>query len=410
MSIEKYIEAQKKRGGWDSAGGFTLDLQAAALKMSRYRLPSENHQLLKILQLAVFLGARRVEVCLSLRESRISFMSETDPLPDAPDSLKDPLSPEDPLKSFVASVLMSGLSAGLAKIVWKASVGSVSRTLRLESDGLVESTGSGLPPGDVRHDFSLVHTSSWKFWEGAKRRREGLDLIRESTRFAALEIELNQKELKLLPVAILNDHVSDFGGSQFNAATGVMQNTRGPAVASNLLFLLCQENQLGVRVASPPLAAFREKEGFIVWAQGSGARASLTGSGLKPDGSEVPTWMLQYVEGSQELRLAEMRENPPCRAIMALNIHGPGNREGLRVTVIRFGVTVLETVESAEEHGLEDLVGCSVLFADEDLDTDLAGLSVVKNEKYYEKLRSFASLAERGHRYFQQASRFLSIC
>jgi hypothetical protein len=396
MSVEKYIKDQKERGDWDSAGAFTLDLKASSLKMSRYRLPSENHHLLKLLQLAVFLGAPSAKVCLSLRESRVSFISKTDPLPA---SLQDLLSVEDPLEGFAASVLMSGLSARIAAIVWKATTNEKSRTLRLESSGLVESSGSRLPPGNVRHDFSLIHPSSWRFWESAQRRREGLDLIRESTRFAGLEIELNQRKPKLTPVAILNDHVSDFGGSQFNAATGVMQNTRGPAVASNLVFLLSEGTDPRVRVASPPLTAFSEEEGCIVWAQ----------AGLKPDGSEVPTWMLQYISNSQNLSFMDVHEDPLCRAVMVLNIHGPGNMEDLRVTVVRYGVTVLETTESVRGNGLEDLVGCSLLFADEDLDTDLAGLSVIKNEKYYQKLRSFIPLAESGHRYFQQASRSLAI-
>jgi hypothetical protein len=189
-----------------------------------------------------------------------------------------------------------------------------------------------------------------------------------------------------------------------------MQNRRGPAAASNLLFLLTEEDQPGVKLAIPPLAAFRDKEGLIIWAQGSGARASLTGSGLKPDGVEVCTWMLQYVRRARDLSLTEVPKDPMFRAVMALNIHGPGNSEGLRVTVVRHGIAVLETTESVQDHGLEDLVGCSLLFADEELDTDLGGLSVVRNEKYYERLRGFAPLAERGHRYFQQASNFLSIC
>jgi hypothetical protein len=107
--------------------------------------------------------------------------------------------------------------------------------------------------------------------------------------------------------------------------------------------------------------------------------------------------------------LEEVLPDPLCRAIIAFNIHGPGNSEGVRVTVVRYGITVLETTERAEGEGLEDLVGCSILFADESLDTDLGGLSVIKNEKYYQKLRSLVPMVERGHRYFQQASRYLTI-
>ena len=409
MSVDKFIAEQKEPGSWDSAGRFTVDLQAAAFKMSRYQLPSESHLLLKLVQLASLLEAGRVEICPGLRESTVSFLSSVDVSPDVlMESLKDPLSVEEPFSSF-ASVLMSGLSIGLQEISWKASLAGAWRSLRVLAGGRVEKGGGPLAEGEVRHDFRLVHSSGWKFWEGARRRREALDLIAESTRFAAMDVQVDGQAPEPTPAAALNDHVRDFVGSQFNAATGVMHNTRGPVVASNLLFSISAESRPGVRVATPPLTAFRQKEGIIAWTPGGRSRVTLMGGGAKPDGTEVSTWMLQFVAGSRNLRLEEVSPNPSCQAVIAFNIHGPGNSEGVRVTVVRFGVTVLETTERPEGTGLEDLIGCSVLIADDCLETDLGGLSVVKNERYYEKLRGLVPLVERGHRYFQDGSRYVSI-
>ena len=106
MSLEKYIESQKRIGAWDSVGKFTLDLQAQALKMSQYQLPSENHQLLKLLQLAVFLGAPSVDMNLSLGETLVSFSSKAE-VGNAVEGLRDPACVEDPVGSFIASVLLS---------------------------------------------------------------------------------------------------------------------------------------------------------------------------------------------------------------------------------------------------------------------------------------------------------------
>lgn len=410
MSVERYIESQKKQGDLDSAGHFTVDLKAAAFKMSRYRLPSENHLLLKLVQLAVLMGAAEVDIRVGMRETTLSFLGPGKQLPNFQDSvhaLSDPLSAGDGVGEFVSSLLLCLVSSRSRDFVWRVFQAETSQTLSLDATGQVVFHGRALPEGEARHEIKLGYRVGWRLWEGAKRRTEALGLLKDSTRFCGLRITANQRKYELSQVAVLNDHVSEFGGSQFNAATGVMQNTRGPAVASSVLFSLCSDQRSGVRLKTPPRAAYRNKRGFVVWDQGSGPRAALSGAGLKPDGTEVPAWMLHFVQGDRDCELSEVEDAPLCRAIIILNIHGPGNNEGPRVTVVRHGVTVLETTETVD--GFEDLMGCSLLFVDEELDTDISGLRIVKNEVYYRKLRGFAGLVERGHRYYQQASELLTI-
>lgn len=413
MSVEQFLESQKKSGDLDSTGGFTLDLGAAAAKMVRYRLPTENHQLLKVLQTAMSLGARELRIDLGFRYSTATFVSSgaaSSKVQSELDSLASAGPADRPGNSLAFPLLMSGLSMGLKGMEWRMSHGSgASRTLRLGGLGSLESSGSKLPAGEIRHEIRLHHSNGWKLWEGFGRRRFAALLLSESARFAALDLLVNGKKLDCAESAVINDHVSDFGGSQFNVATGVMQNTRGPAAASNLLFLLGSDSC--VRVSKPPLKAYLEKDGVVVWAQGKRIPGAISDAGRKPDGVEVCSWMLQFVQEGENLGLDAIPEGETldCKALIAQNIHGPGNSESVRVTVIRDGVTVLEKRETADTPGLEDLVGCSLLFADDELDTDLGGLAIVRNEKYYRKLRSFTPLVESGHRYFQEGSRFLSI-
>ncbi|MCA9779877.1 MAG: hypothetical protein KC800_24280 [Candidatus Eremiobacteraeota bacterium] len=412
MSVEKYLENQKKSGDFESTGRFTLDLRAAATKMDRYRLPTEEHQLLKVLQTAVSLSAQELRVELGLRQSTATFASSASAshlLQSEMDALATAGAADRPGHPLAFSLFMSGLSTGLGGIEWRMSQGSACRTLRLEGGGNLESLGPKLPKGEICHEVNLTHSSGWKLWEGLGRRHRASNLLSEWARFAPLDLRVNGKKLDRADPAAINDHVSDFGGSQFNVATGVMQNTRRPAASSNLLFLL--GSGPCIRVMKPPLEAYIEKDGAVVWAQGRRIPGAISDAGQKPDGLEVSSWMLQFVRDGENLGLDALvkGETLDCMAVVAQNIHGPGNSEGVRVTVVRDGVTILEARETSDTPGLEDLIGCSLLFADNELDTDLGGLALVRNEKYYRKLRSFAPVIERGHRYFQEGSRFLSI-
>ena len=400
MSVEKYLENQKKSGGFDSTGRFTLDLRAAATKMGRYRLPTEDHQFLKVLQTAVSLGARELRLELGLRQSTATFVSSVSAshsIQTEVDALAKTGAVDRPGNPQAFSLFMSGLSTGLGGIEWRMSQGSACCILRMEDKGSLELSGPKLPEGEVSHEVRLTHSSGWRLWKGLGRRHRASNLLSESARLDHAE------------PATINDHVSDFGGSQFNVATGVMQNTRGPAASSNLLFVLGSEPC--IRVSKPPLEAYLERDGVVVWAQGRRIPGAISDAGQKPDGLEVSSWMLQFVQGDENLGLDALAkgETLDCRAVIAQNIHGPGNSESVRVTVVRDGVTVLKERETPDTPGMEDLVGCSLLFADDELDTDLGGLAVVRNERYYRKLLSFAHLVERGHRYFQEGNRFLTI-
>ena len=413
MSLDRFLRGQEQSGDLDSSGEFTIDLQAAAYKLSRYRLPSENHHLVRLLQLALQLGAERVEMQVTMVSFTVSFTSSR----SASDELHANLGQisaarSSPVKgeSFSLPRWIAGLSFGVLELDWEMTVDGVQRVFRLKSGGPLESTGPALPGGEMHHVIRLVHSSSWawRLWEVSRRRKKAQDLLLESTGITDRVVLLNGRSLvEPSNVIVLNDHVKDFGGSEFNAATGVMQNRRSPVATSNLLFQLASDEQSAVRVAPLPLVAYRVKKGFTVWDREASFRAGFGDYDERPDGVEVPSWVLQFVFDRENLTPGELPEGPRYRTIIAQNILGPGNSEGVRVTVVRHGVTILSTQEEPGTPGLEDLAGCSILFADEELDTDLSELVVVKNEKYYDRLRAFIPLVESGHRYFQEAVKLI---
>jgi hypothetical protein len=129
----------------------------------------------------------------------------------------------------------------------------------------------------------------------------------------------------------------------------------------------------------------------------------------RPDGEEATAWMVQFMRGNQLLGRDQVHDDR-FRAVLALNIHGPGSSEPLRLQLVRRGVTVFAGDATALDADLSDFAGCSLLLACEDLDTDLTGLEVVQNQKLLDQILQIKSMMDKGHLMFQQGADVMTIC
>lgn len=253
--------------------------------------------------------------------------------------------------------------------------------------------------------FCIEYAEGWKFWKGARRRLEAAELVRNDCCYCGVEIRLDGQILDPPNPASLNSNVEEFKGSSFNAATGVMQTTRSRVAASNLVYLLASEAEPGIRLNVPSRVAYAEKKGPILIFKGA-----LRGSkSLEPDGDEIPSWMIQFVSDGRNLRLSEIGSGGLCKAVIAMNLHGPGSGQRARVIIVRQGVKVGQTLRLEDLDQLDWLRGCTVVLSDDtdSFDIDIGGLSVVGNEKYYRRLAELKDTVAQGQAYFSAGDAYL---
>ena len=75
VKFEEFLQRSAEDGFHHSAGEFTVDFLKAGDKLADFALPSDNHYLLKGVQMAHRLGAPRIDVVIGRYSTSLKFFS-----------------------------------------------------------------------------------------------------------------------------------------------------------------------------------------------------------------------------------------------------------------------------------------------------------------------------------------------
>jgi len=352
-----------------------------------------------MVQIANQLGAEQVRVVLGRFHTQVTFEArrETDSIdPERMDrALQDPLKTGDSLTTDLTLALLANLGEEHLSTSW--SVGERKLTLH-GSSGCLEDGEEGVNSGTCR--LYVRHRPSWRLWRHASRRADAASLLRHKAVYSPARVVINKEEMAAAPAFLLNDHLR--GMSEATRLVGSRwRSTR--VAASNLCFQLAQEREDSVTLLRPALSAYVVRQNHLnLWV--SGIRASNT---LVPDGESSVAWALQYRRRGENISMRKVRKRDLFQAVLALNRHGSGEGEHLRVKVVRHGVTLFDQSLLPTDDRLEDFAGCVLLFADSELPTELSGLKLGPTEALIRKVDRFRPLLEEAENYWKQARSLL---
>lgn len=413
MTFQDYIDEKSEQGSFHSEGSFTLDPSKAAGKFARNALPSDSHYLLKLVQVANQLEVESIDMMLRPTVKIVEFV-----VPEGEQPIKDvhqvgkalstPMASTDPVMDNLISALLGSLSSSHRSTELRIRQGQREQRLRLDSSRrahISSNEGQASAKAAAVIGLSVSHRSSWKFWQTPPKLKAAVSLIQEQCAYSASEITLNGVVLESPPVSVLNEHLREIGGSSFSAIDGSFRLGQKRVAASNILFDLAESRDSGFSLSRPKsLAYLTQSKVLNLWAPGT-----RKDNELRPDGQEAPAWMLQFVRDGQGIGLAECPERGLFKAVLVMNIHGPGNHDNLRLKIVRHGVTVLELLDRDLGLRFDSFRGCTLVIANDDLETDLTGLQVVQNEKFLQTILGYESLLLEGQEYFAQGESMMTF-
>lgn len=408
-AVEDFLKDQASDGRLDSEGQFTLDFSKAADKLSAFALPSQVHYLLKIVQVAHHLRAQKVKITIERFRTVVRFRAPSGA--DITDSEKifrafaDPLTIKDPIMVDLVSALIGTITEDNLETLWSYSVGHSGRRVYINSQRQFSikdfTLSQALEPDDDPCSFTLsvLHPKTWKFWLGAKRRASAAKVLESNCRYSGAKIIIDGLEQEINPSSVLNLHLRERQMYQNNY--WLYSNVP----MDNILYLMASPEDSRFCLTRPSLSAYVVRsEHMNLWA--SGTRVNNT---LKPDGESSAAWMLQFVQEGENVSMRFAPKRVPCRAVLGLNLNNKGKDEVFRVKIVRSGVTVLEKSMEDFEERFEVFRGCILIFADEELETDLTGFQVIENEQFFEKVLSYQVLIPQAREYYERGCEMLTM-
>lgn len=400
--MDSFLQEKAEQGELDSKGQFSLDFRRASKLLRSLANDDSFFCFLKILQVAHRLAAERLDFQLSSGRLAAFFETEeTEGLDQLGNLLRATCEPDSRVNPVVADLraaLLGGTQLG-ASVTWTTAASGRAQVLKIEKSGRVTTRldvpelGRPREPNRRawRYEVQLKH--GWKFWEVGRRKRQLKELLATKCAFSQVDLRVNGAPIERADSSVLNSHLREFLGTQFNAAIGAMQTLKSRVAPSNILI---QTASFGVAVAQPDLACYTRRAEHLIWGQGLRENNSF-----RPDSDDSPAWMLQYLGEP-----IDVDDKVVCSAIIAFNIHGPGNQEAVRIKVVRRGVTLMESKLKGER--FDKFRGCTILFHDDELPTDLSGLRLVEGEELLQRVEAFAPLVERGHAYFLGGAEYVN--
>ena len=399
VSLEAFLEEKRSQGGLDSKGRFTLDFGRASKLLSALSQTDDYHCFLKLVQIAHRLGAERCRFRVGVGQVSCSFECEPqEELEDLADLLRGVTSHEvtlSPLLQDVRTALLGGTRLG-PLVHWERESGRSSHILEIASSGRVRvrtEPSQNSHSGTALWTYTVKLSSRWRVWQLGSRIERLKKLLGEKCLFSAATLTVNGDEIPRADLFIVNSHLREFHSTQFNAAIGAMQNLKSKVAASCIVL---RRSSQGFGLTSPDQTLYTKRQDVYLWAQGL-----RNDNSYRPDTSEAPAWMFLL-----EPNDAPSPQGPiVCDAVVALNIHGPGNQDRLRVKVVRRGVLLMEAQIVVDS--FQAFRGCSVILDDDELATDLSGLKLVESEELLTRLSALKELVDKGHERFELGERQL---
>lgn len=407
MAVEDFLTQQASDGTLDSEGAFTLDLSKAADKLAAFALPSHSHYLLKIVQVAHRLLADEIRVTIERFRTVVRFraplagsITDSEAIYNA---FVDPLEIQDPLMFDLVSGLMGTITEENLETLWSFSTGHRGRRVFINSQRRfsIKDFQLSRPLDEEQHPnaytLSVLHPKSWKFWLGAKRRAAAAKVLEDNCQLSGVKIFVDGRQFEIKSAKILNGHLpikGFWGDGHFEVRTA----------ASNMLFLLANEDEQRFSLLRPSLSAYVVRADYMnLWVSGTRVYNSL-----KPDGESGVSWMLQFRQDNENISMRMAPKRVPCKAALGVG-YEEGKDSPLRIKIVRNGITVLE--RTLDEYGkrFKQFNGCCLIFCDDELETDLTGLQVIQDEAFLERVESFKYLLPKVREFYEKGSKMLTM-
>ncbi len=395
MNFEKFLKEQATEGRFDSEGAFTLNFEEAAERLAAFRLPSPQHYLLKVVQVASRLGATSMRVRLERFRTSIHFRaSKAGAVTDFESITRAflaPLEVEDPILADLASALWGAQSETTQEVLWSFSQGYrgrrvfiKDRVFRTEEFQIEVPIPDGEPP--CAFHLSVIHRKSWQFWTHSRRNADALVLMSQSCLFSRVTLFVDGRVLERADGSYPTNHrrKSYYGGAPHADPY------------QNILYELVEDE--GYQTGRPGLAQYvvREKH-YNLWASGT-----RLGNTMKPDGISSPSWMLQFHSQGRNLSMREVSKFPRCRLVLAYDEKEAKEKIPLRLTIVRQSVLMERQTSPEWGKGIEKWHGCHLLLDDDTLATDLTGFQVIEDENLLRLLKSLESRLDWLKAYFEE--------
>lgn len=412
MGVEEFLQQQSADGALESKGSFTLDLSKAADKLAEFALPSHSHYLLKIVQVAHHLRASKVEIKVERFRTVVRFKApEGGGITDSEAiyrAFADPLVVRDPIMVDLISGLIGTITEQNLETLWSYSEGHAGRRVFINRERRfsIKDFTLSQPKDPDEHPYSftlsVLHPRTWKFWQGARRRAAAVKVLEENCRYSGVKIRVDNREIDITPSHALNEHLSK---REMIKSDGGYYWHQSAVANSNILYQMAAPREECFSILRPSLSGYVVRgDEYNVWA--SGTRVNNT---LKPDGLSSAAWVLQFLEEGENVSVRSVPKRVRCQAVLGLNIANQGSHHPLRLKIIRSGVTVLEQEISEPADQLLPFLGCTLIIADSELESDLTGFQVIQNDAFIEKILSYRHLVPKAKAYFGAASELLTM-
>lgn len=397
MNFETFLQERTEPGTYDSEGQFTVDLSKASEKVAAFALPSESHYLLKVIQVAHRFRAQEILVEIGRSSTTLSFEPgqafdfDMDLLYRA---VSDPLNLKDLLLRDLVAALYGTLHDHNKQTSWSWVRAGLGDRLTIDKNRKVICQRFEGDCEQARFEFSVSHSNSWKFWEGAGRRAEAASIISRFCKYSAAKIFVDGREQTVETASVVNEHI---------VRVDLPLDSRQPA--ANILFELASDEEPAFGLLRPSLSAYLVRRDVMnVWA--SGMRVNNT---LKPDGQSSAAWMLQFRRDGEDISMRWVRKRDRFSVVLGLNVNSRAAAEPPQLKLIRSGVTMLEREIRNDQTFREAFQGCTLILADETLETDLTGFQYIENEEFREHLLSFTPLVEAARSYHEIGKEMMNI-
>lgn len=384
--VSDFLSAQKAQGEYDSQGAFTVDFSRAAERLAGFRLPSENHFLLKVMQIASRLGADAVKFKLESFRSSVTFrapracgVNDSEAIIGA---FMSPLEEQDAVLADLVSALWGCLGPTTEEVCWTFTEGYSGRRIYIKDHRFrIEdfSIQTPLADGEMPCAFALsvLRRKTWRFWLHARRNLEAFHLLHNHCSLSRADVWVDGRPMERAKPSFYTRHR--------RSATWNLNHRPYDAV----LYDLVPEDQ-GFKLARPSLSQYLVRNRvFNVWASGTRAYNSL-----QPDGVATPAWMLQLREDGKNLSLRSVPRLLSCKLVLAYDAQEAAEESGFKLTFVRHSV-ILERVSGVEPNfDLTPWHGCHLILDDDTLGTDLTGFQILEDQRLADLMRDLAPKVE----------------
>jgi hypothetical protein len=374
VSFPEFLKAQRGAGAHDSEGEFRLDARSAVAHLAKFQLPSENHYLLKLVQVASRLEAETIQ--FSLRGFRWEARFRAAEAGQAWDmealarAFSAPTASGDALLGDLVAGLRGCFQRKAQEVQWSVTQGHRGRRVLLGAASMqLEDFTADRPLGTDQAPcgFLLSVRHPRRFFDRPPDSGRAAGLLLRACGFSRVRIVVDGHELERFGSDCYTRH-REKPPTLFSSAS------RPPYCA--VLYELAGRDE-GFELPRPHETQYAFHGGSLnVWSP-----ALRDGNTLLPDGTTAPAWILFFREGEQGLDMRAVARRARCRFVLAYDRRQAAEGAPLLLALVRQSVRVgVDLGGSRWKAELAPWCGFHLILDDSGLPTDLTGFQVLAEE------------------------------